>query len=232
MAFLRIFSENAFQLLREFVEVADIINESNGNIRFGVHPVKAVGMKQFTGIMDAFELLIDYYKQMTDHYEHEGFVYQSREIDFERGDTIVSLLNGLHSFVNILPYLNSRHFTLSKEKYDDARYHRFDFDELQNLDRTLAETILPTFMWFANHRIFSPQYFKRMYNYPKASDKTTTSFWSYDQWDAALSAMVSSWKWIRDRNGVDCNGGWESVPDEIYYGLHLFAEYLPEMQND
>lgn len=230
--FYAYFAGNAFQLLREFLEVADIINESEGDIRFGDHPVKAVGMKQFKGIVDAFELLIDYYKQITDHYEHEGFVYQSREIDFERGDTIVSLLDSLHLFVNILPYLNKRHYALSKELYDERRYHRFTFEELENLDRTLAKTILPTFVWFANHSIFCPKQLSRLYTYPKPNGSNSFNYNCHEQWGRYLTSMVDAWEWIRDRKVSIINDKWEDVPDEIYYGLHLFAEYLPEMQND
>ena len=44
--------------------------------------------------------------------------------------------------------------------------------------------------------------------------------------------MVESWRWILERKPVVTDNGCENVPEEIYYGLHLFAEYLPEMQND
>lgn len=227
--FYAYFAGEAGQLLQEFMQIADIPKDS---VRFGEHPVKAIGRELFNNMLDAFCLLTDYFKQMTDHYYLEGFEYHGREINFERGDTIVSLLNNLHEFVNILPYLNSRYYTLSKEKYEEDRYHGFSYEELQSLDRTLAKRILPTFIWFANHSIFSPQYFKRMFNYPKPSNKTTSSVWSYKQWTDALIAMVTSWEWLKDRKVDDCKDGWEQVPDEIYYGLHLFAEYLPEMQND
>ncbi|MDE7433082.1 MAG: leucine-rich repeat domain-containing protein [Lachnospiraceae bacterium] len=51
-------------------------------------------------------------------------------------------------------------------------------------------------------------------------------------WDKALEVMVESWNWILGRKPEIIDGGWEFVPEKIYYGLHLFAEYLPEMQND
>ena len=230
--FYAYFAGEAAQLLQEFLEIADIPEVSTRFIKVDDHPVEVVGREQFDEIMDAFGLLIDYYKGTTDHYYHESFEYNGREIDFERGDTIVSLLDSLHLFVNILPYLNRRHYVLSKGRYDEIRYHRFSFDELQHLDRTLAKAILPTFVWFAEHSIFSPQYFKRMFNYPKPSNKTDSSFWSYNQWSNALATMVTSWEWLKDRKNDGCKDGWEQVTDEIYYGLHLFAEYLPEMQND
>lgn len=224
----------AGQLLQEFMQIADIPNAPAGFIQFDIYPVKAVGKEHFNNMLDAFGLLTDYYKQVTDHYYLEGFEYQGREIDFERGDVIVSLLNNLHLFANVLPYLNNHHYTFSKEKYEEERYHRFSYEELINLDRTLAKTILPTFIWFANHSIFSPQYFRRMYSYPRPRNFNTANsgISAHSQWGQALNAMVKSWEWIRDRQQVIDKNGWESVPDEIYYGLHLFAEYLPEMQND
>lgn len=44
--------------------------------------------------------------------------------------------------------------------------------------------------------------------------------------------MVESWRWILERTPSVSDEGWEDVPEKIFYGLHLFAEYLPEMQND
>lgn len=43
--------------------------------------------------------------------------------------------------------------------------------------------------------------------------------------------MVRAWRWLAEREPT-VKDGWEDVPEDIYYGLHLFAEYLPEMQND
>ena len=44
--------------------------------------------------------------------------------------------------------------------------------------------------------------------------------------------MVGSWDWILEREPSVTDEGWENVPENVFYGLHLFAEYLPEMQND
>lgn len=52
------------------------------------------------------------------------------------------------------------------------------------------------------------------------------------EWDKALEAMVESWRWILERKPTVGDNVYEEVPEKIYYELHLFAEYLPEMQND
>ena len=44
--------------------------------------------------------------------------------------------------------------------------------------------------------------------------------------------MADAWEWLAAREDISIQGKWETVPDKVYYGLHLFAEYLPEMQND
>ena len=59
---------------------------------------------------------------------------------------------------------------------------------------------------------------------------TMSSCFGY--WHEALGSMLKSWQWLRDRKPNNQKVKWEDIPDEIYYGLHLFAEYLPEMQND
>lgn len=230
--FYAYFSATTFQILDEFIKIADIPTESEGYIQINDNPVKSMCLTQFDDILDAFSLLIDYYHSKTDHYNYEEFVYKGRVIDFERGDTIVSLLTNLHLFVNVLPYLNSRHFQLSKERYDTEKFHKYSYEELEHLDRTLVKSILPTFLWFANHSIFCPKQLTRLYGYPKQKGQSSNNYNCSKQWDIYLSAMVKSWEWLKDREIHKKNTDWENVPDEIYYGFHLFAEYLPEMQND
>lgn len=44
--------------------------------------------------------------------------------------------------------------------------------------------------------------------------------------------MAEACEWLASRENVVASDKWETVPDKVYYGLHLFAEYLPDMQND
>lgn len=53
-----------------------------------------------------------------------------------------------------------------------------------------------------------------------------------DKWRKTLDIMADAWEWFAAREDISIQGKWETVPDKVYYGLHLFAEYLPEMQND
>ena len=230
--FYAYFAENAAQALHEFINAAEITDNPSRFLDQWHNPVSSMGIKHFRQIMDALQLLIDYYKLATDHYYYEPFIINGREINFEHGDTDATLLNTLHQFVNILPYLNNRHYVLSKKRYDEEKYHRYSFEELQNLDQTLSKRILPTFVWFANHSIFSPKSFERIYNYPRPLNHERSSYCSSKQWDTALTAMVKSWEWLKNRKPIQSNSEWEDIPNEIYYGLHHFAEYLPEMQND
>lgn len=226
------FTEIAAGLFDEFMEIAEISETSKGYMEYDVYPVKAIGRKQFNEIKDALGFLVEYFKQITDRCSYNGVEYKFSDIDFVRGETIVPILNALHLFVNILPYLNSRHYVLSQERYEEERYHKFAFEELQNLDRTLAKIILPTFTWFAEHSISSPMQFHRLYTFPKPRGHNSGEYDCWEQWIEALCKMVNAWEWIRDRDSFTSCNLWESVPDEIYYGLHLFAEFLLELQND
>ncbi len=222
--FYAYFSSIAAQLLREFLEIADIPDNPRGMV-IDVIPTVATGKKNFKKMMDSLHMLIKYYR--------DGELrYYGKLINFENGDMIHSLTDGLHQLMNILPYLNSRHYSLSQERYDEIKYHRYSYDELNNLDRTLAKIIFPTFLWFANHSIFSPRYFKSIYNYSRPRDYKQSAYNCHDQWHKALDAMVKSWEWLKDRKVTQHTDDWEDIPDKVYYGLHLFAEYLPEMQND
>lgn len=224
--FYAYFASEAASLIQEFVEICDITEKTYMDIMtHNYPPSERIGREGFNNIMKTLAMLIDYYK-------HGELIMNGQEINFEHGDTILSLTEGLHLLMNVLPYLNLRHFTISKERYEEIRYHLYSFEELQHLDRTLAIMILPTFTWFATHSIFSPQYFHRMYNYPHPNYIDTSTIGSFAHWNQALEAMVEAWEWLKERRQTTVQTEWEDVPDEIYYGLHLFAEYLPEMQND
>lgn len=231
--FYAYFADEAAQILHEFMAVADITDDSvKGSMRFGDHPVKVMGKKQFSEIMGSLGILVDYYKQVTEYYDCRTATYKGREINFEHGDIIVSLLNDLHLFVNILPYLNERHYMLSQEKYEAESYHKYSFEELLNLDHSLAKRILPTFTWFAEHSIFCPKHLDRLFTFPRQRISESEEYNGFNRWRNALFTMVNAWEWLKNRKTSKKSGEWEDVPDEIYYGLHLFAEYLPEMQND
>lgn len=104
---------------------------------------------------------------------------------------------------------------------------------LCNLDKTIAQRILPNLQAFAEMSIFIPRYFKQMFfAYPLPDSNRTENYNPFHLWDKALESMVESWQWILERTPEVDNAGFEKVPEKIYHGLHLFAEYLPEMQND
>ncbi len=214
-------------LLEDFMDVAEFRAYEKPRMVGCSQPDKYISPDDFGNMISAINLLVRYNSE-------GGLVYEGREINFERGDTIVKLTNALHQFANLLPYLNDRHFTMSEERYDDAPDGRHcSFDELCNLDKTIALRIFNTLQAFAAMSIFTPQYFKRMYYAYPIPDSTRTNEFNYCKaWDKALDAMVKSWRWILERTPVVTDNGCEDVPEEIYYGLHLFAEYLPEMQND
>lgn len=214
-------------LLEDFRNVAELNVTDRPHLFNHSMPEENVSADDFDKIISAINLLVRYY-------DEEGLFYDGKELNFERGDRITELTDALHLFVNLLPYLNDRHFTMSEERYDNAPNGRHcGFDELRNLDKTIARCIFPTLQAFAALSVFNPRYFKRMYYaYPMPDSVRTENYNFCNQWDKALDAMVKSWRWILERKPAIIDGGWEDVPEKIYYGLHLFAEYLPEMQNN
>lgn len=209
-------------LLEDFLDVADIKVQKTTTLYLQDLPENSVSAEDFRGMISMINLLVRYNNE-------GGLEYGGREINFERGDIITELLDALHKFVNLLPYLNDRHFTLSEERYEDAPNGRHcDFDELCDLDKTIARRIYPTLRAFAEMSIFCPKHFTRM----SASYGPAKGYRRCDEWDLVLAKMVRSWKWILERTPKVDAAGWEVVPEKIYHGLHLFAEYLPEMQND
>lgn len=214
------------QLLEDFLDVAEfkVVDE---RYCFNKIPSEHVSAEDFEQMISAIKLLVRYHNE-------GGLIYGGKDINFEDGDFILELNDALHDFVNLLPYLNDRHFTLSEDRYEDAPNGRHSsLEELRNLDRTIARQLFPTLQVFAVKSIFTPRYFKRMYwRYPLPDSARTDQYnWS-KEWDRALECMVESWQWILERKPIVNKEGFEDVPESVYYGLHLFAEYLPEMQND
>ncbi len=212
-------------LLEDFLDVAEF-KVKKGCLRvFHRLPEESVEAEDFSEMISNINLLVQYDSEV-------DLKYGDRDIRFERGDRITELTDALHLFANLLPYLNDRHYNLSEERYEDAPNGRHcSFDELCNLDKTIARRIFPTLQAFAALSVFSPKYFAHMYySYPLPNSVRTDDY--IGNWDRALEAMVESWRWILERKPAVIEGGWEDVPEKIYYGLHLFAEYLPEMQND
>lgn len=212
-------------LLEDFLDVAEFKVEKGSSRYFRSLPEESVGAEGFSEMISAINLLVRYNSE-------GGLKYGDRDICFECGDRITELTDALHLFVNLIPYLNDRHFTMSEERYEDAPHGRHcGFDELCNLDKTIARRIFPTLQAFASMSIFTPRYFDNMYmSYPLPYSARTDCF--YRHWDKVMESMVESWQWVLERMPKVTDGGWEDVPEKIYYGLHLFAEYLPEMQND
>lgn len=214
-------------LLEDFLDVVEFKSSDRFHAGDSNQPEKYISTDDFDNMISAIDLLIRYNNE-------GGVVYEGREINFEHGDTIAELTNALNRFANLLPYLNDRHFYMSEDRYEDAPNGRHcSFDELCNLDKTIASRIFNTLRVFAANSLFPPPNFERGF-YPNpdtgSSHKGNSSL--RDEWDKALEAMVESWRWILERKPIVTDSGYEEVPDIIYYGLHLFAEYLPEMQNN
>lgn len=143
------------------------------------------------------------------------------------------LTSDLHRLMSILPYLNERHYQLSRYEYENYPGEMWcSFDDIRNLDRTLAKRIAPVLRNFSQCSQFPPSYFSRMYSYPNACPFMRKDYEPCAEWRMALSIMADAWDWLASRKNVNVSDKWESVPDKVYYGLHLFAEYLSDMQNN
>ena len=215
-------------LLEDFLAVAEFKVDKGSTRFFHKLPENTVGSEDFGNMISAINLLVRYNSE-------GGLKYGGRDISFECGDRITELTRALHMFANLLPYLNARHFDMSEERYEDAPNGRHcDFEELCNLDKTIARRIFPTLQAFVAMSTFvPPRYFDQIYyGYPLPKVRRTQEYDCYNEWSKALEAMEESWQWILERRPVVDKEGFEDVPEKVYYGLHLFAEYLPEMQND
>lgn len=214
-------------LLEDFLDVAEFKVEKGCPRVFHKLPEDAIGSEDFEDMISAINLLVRYNSE-------DGLKYGGRKINFESGDRITKLTRALHLFANLLPYLNDRHFAMSEERYEDAPNGRHcRFDELCNLDKTIARRIFPTLQAFAALSVFTPRYFDHMYfSYPLPYSARTDEYSFYNHWNAAMESMIHSWQWVLERKPKVTEGGWEEVPEKVFHGLHLFAEYLPEMQNN
>lgn len=214
-------------LLKDFLDVAEFKPTTRRNIhQFDTPPPKCISTSDFRKMIASINLLVRYFNE-------GGLKYKGKKINFEWGDTIVELLEALHLFVDILPYLNDRHYRIPREKYNDTQYGcSCEYEELLNLDKTIAKLIFPTLESFSYMTAFLPKWFSRIYTFALPHTVRTDKYNCSEEWHKALEAMVESWRWVLTRKPTVTADGWEEVPEKIYYGLHLFAEYLPEMQND
>lgn len=214
-------------LLEDFLDVAEFKVEKGWPRVYHSLPEESVGAEDFSDMISNINLLVRYNSE-------GGLKYGDRDICFEHGDRITELTLALHLLANMVPYLNDRHFNMSEERYEDAPYGRHcSFDELRNLDKTIAMRLFPTLQAFAALSVFSPpRYFDNMYCYPLPDSALTDDYDCYRHWKEVLESMVESWQWVLERKPKVTDDGWEDVPEKVFYGLHLFAEYLPEMQND
>ncbi len=225
--------ETIVPLLEDFLDVAEFNTQKIPSENIPI-PEGRVTEKDFQSMIAGINLLVRYNKE-------GGLKYMGRDIDFERGDVVMEVSNALHMFVNLLPYLNNRYFTLSQERYEDAPNGRHcDFKELCNLDKTIARRIFPTLNGFSYFSIFVPLNFKKRWSFQEVTTSGKGFRRSvYDEWKATLEKMVKAWYWLIERKPASNQDmlvlnqdSLEEIPESISEGLHLFAEYLPEMQND
>lgn len=206
-------AKNLLGFLQSFNAVADLPQTAQYNPLKNQVPTEYFSRKDIYDIDTSLRYLIEYF-------EDDGC--------FSTEDT--NLLNvELHQLMNVLPYLNERHYKLSRYEYENFPGEMWcSFDDLRTFDKALAKRIASVLRDFSVCSQFPPTYFTKMYSYPKAHPFSGAC----TEWRKALAIMAEAWEWLASRNNVIVSDKWESVPDKVYYGLHLFAEYLPEMQND
>lgn len=198
-------AKNLHGFLSNFVKIADF-SKVNENILKIQPPSECVDVSKGLSIIASLRSVI---------------------ISFERHRSLDFRPN-LHELMNLLPYLNDRHYSLSRYKYENYSGEVWcSFEDMKNLDRTIARRIAPVLRDFSICSQFPAGYFSRMYTYPGDRFKS-----SNEEWRKALALMADSWEWLATRESKMSNEVWEVVPDEIYYGLHLFAEYVWEMNNN
>lgn len=209
--------KNIFGFLQSFTAVAKISDCAEYNPMKIQAPTEYFSRRVIYDIDISLRCLIDYFED---------------DVCFSNEDSDM-LKSGLHQLMDVLPYLNERHYKLSRYEYENYPGEMWcSFDGLRNLDRTLAQRIAPVLRDFSQCSQFPPSYFSRMYSYPKANPYLQKEYETCSEWRKTLTIMADAWDWLASRDNVTVSDKWESVPDKVYYGLHLFAEYLPEMQND
>lgn len=209
--------KNIFGFLRSFTAVAKIPEYAQYN------PGKIWSPTEYFSRKDIYDIDISL-KSLIEYFEDD---------DCFSNEDANMLTTNLHVLMNVLPYLNERHYKLSRYEYENYPWEMWcSFDDIRNLDRSLAKRIAPVLHDFSQCSQFPPAYFSRMYSYPKAIPFMQKEYESCVEWRKTLGIMAHACDWLakRDCNCQTCK--WETVPDEVYYGLHLFAEYLPEMQNN
>ena len=203
-------------LLEDFLDVAGFESIDGKHLVDHNLPEEYVSADDFSKMISRINLLVRYYNE-------GGLVYKGKDINLEHGDRIDELTDALHRFANLLPYLNDRHFNMSEERYERAPTGRHcDFNELCNLDKTIARRIFPTLQAFAAMSIFPPRYFMRMFSaYPMQDSARVDEQYDLSQeWGKALASMVESWQWILERKPAVNKDGFEDLPEKVYYGLH------------
>lgn len=211
-------AKNILGFLQSFNTVADIPPTTFYNPVKNQVPTEYFSRKDINDIDTSLRYVIEYF-------EDDGCY--SSTVDTNK------LTAGLHMLMNVLPYLNERHYKLSRYEYENSPGEMWcSFNDIRNLDRALAKRIAPVLRDFSQCSQFPPSYFSRMYSYPNALPFMRKDYEACAEWRKTLTVMADAWEWLAAREEVAETDKWESIPDRVYYGLHLFAEYLPEMQND
>lgn len=209
--------KNIFGFLRSFTAVAKIPEYAQYN------PGKIQSPTEYFSRKDIYDIDISL-KSLIEYFEDD---------DCFSNEDANMLTTNLHVLMNVLPYLNERHYKLSRYEYENYPWEMWcSFDDIRNLDRSLAKRIAPVLHDFSQCSQFPPAYFSRMYSYPKANPYLQKGYETCSEWRKALTIMADAWDWLATRDNVTVSDKWESVPDKVYYGLHLFAEYLSDMQNN
>lgn len=120
-------------------------------------------------------------------------------------ETCVQMLIGLHHFADCLPFMNKDYVEVDDEACAQA-------------NRLITQRILPALKDFACRTQFPPDYFCRIYTDIEDQCK---------HWDTALQEMIFAFEYLANPPKVHKKNDIKRMQT----GLHLFAEYLPEMYN-
>lgn len=130
---------------------------------------------------------------------------EDNEKDSPDLNTCFRINTGLHGLATYLPFLNEEYIKIKE-------------DRLVQTSSLIAKRILPALQDFANCTQFPPNYFGQIY--PNLEDECK-------QWDAVLQEMIYAFTYLAappDKSNKE-------AIRRMQIGLHLFAEYLPEMYN-
>lgn len=127
---------------------------------------------------------------------------EEEQVDMQ---TCVRVQMGLHSFAICLPFMS-------------ADYLQVDDDAYAQASSEIACRLLPVLKDFAGCSQFPPAYFCRIYMDEREQCR---------EWDEALWKMIEAFEYLAcPEQGHD-----KEKIRKMEIGLHLFAEYLPEMCN-